>query len=98
MSWIELTLATNPLHEQSLDLLHGIFSDAPRNAPWTPHLSLAYDNPDNYSPLNDIGAAHEVVQQFPTLLSRRTRKVTSLRLWSTYGNLDDWYCLDTIHF
>lgn len=97
MKWIEITLATNPLHEKSLDMLHGIFfSDAPREGPWTPHMSLAYDNPNHDSPLN-AAAAQEVVQLFPTLLSQPTRKVTSLRLWSTYGRLDQWYCLDTIH-
>jgi hypothetical protein len=97
MKWIEITLSTNPHHEKNLDVLHGIFSETPRDAAWTPHLSLAYDNPDSDSPLSTVDAAHEVVQCFPTLLSRTSRKVTSLRLWSTYGRLDQWECLDTIH-
>jgi hypothetical protein len=96
MAWIEISLATSPEHETLIDAVHDVFFDAPRAGPWTPHLSLAYDNFDAGStPLNAMAAYH-VVGAFPSLLSVPSRKVTALQLWSTYGTLDRWKCIDVI--
>ncbi len=83
-------MKTSEQHESQVDQLWDMFYDTPRKKEdkWMPHLSLAYDNPEN-SPL-DIGSALDVVKEFPSLLSYGERKPTSMVLWNTNGTLDEW--------
>lgn len=88
ISWAELTLKTNEHHEQAVDALCELFEVA-RTGPWSPHISLAYDNPEN-SVLNltDI-VTHAIVT--PTLL-RNKRQVKAISLWNTRGKMREWIC------
>lgn len=94
IAWAELTLATNEKHEAVLDQVYELFDMGPRKGPWTPHLSLAYDNPDDTT--LSLGDFLHYVADHPTLL--RPRKVTALSLWNTEGKMADWKCLDRVHF
>jgi hypothetical protein len=77
-----------------LDQVYDIFDMGPRKGPWTPHLSLAYDNPeDSVLSLSDF---LRYVAEHPTLL--QSRKVTALSLWNTEGKMADWKCLDRVYF
>jgi hypothetical protein len=93
IAWAELTMKTNHSHEEAMDAVFKLF-EVERGGPWTPHLSLAYDNPEDSSlQLSDIiGYAMEN----PTLL-KQSRRITAVSLWSTEGKLGDWECLDRVH-
>ena len=93
ISWAELTLKTNEQHEQAMDALCELFEVA-RTGPWTPHISLAYDNPESsVLKLSDI-VAHAMVT--PTLL-RNKRRVNAISLWNTRGKMKEWICLERIN-
>lgn len=94
ISWAELTLASNEEHEEALDQVYNLFGLGERKAPWTPHISLAYDNPKE-TVLN-LGDTISYVTQHPSLLMK-PRKVEAISLWSTEGKLADWKCIDRIH-
>jgi len=102
MAWAEITMSTSPAHEDQLDLLYEIFySDtdkmhASKPRPWTPHLSLAYDNPED-SVLNLWDIVH-LVAITPTLTQSGPRKVTGISLWSTNGKLPEWKSLERVIF
>jgi hypothetical protein len=80
MAWIELSIATTEENERMIDLIYDIFYDGNeresfgrRPEKWTPHLSLAYDNPIN-SPIN-IDYSFQLIRKFPTLLTHCRRRV-----------------------
>jgi hypothetical protein len=92
IAWAELTLKTNCKHEKAMDALCQLF-EVGREGPWTPHMSLAYDNPaDSVLQLADIVA---YALQMPSLL-QNPRRVKALSLWSTEGKLSDWKLLDRV--
>lgn len=97
IAWAELTLKTNDDHERAIDRLFEIY-DLPENeqrkGPWTPHISLAYDNPDD-SVLNLCDTISYVAQN-PTLM--QARRVKAVSLWNTEGKMADWKCLDRVSF
>lgn len=94
ISWAELSMKTNKEHERAMDTLCKLF-EVDRKGPWTPHLSLAYDNPDeSVLKLSDVIA---YTMQNPSLLQEE-RRVAALSLWSTRGKMGDWKCLDRVKF
>lgn len=93
ISWSELTLKTNDQHEQAIDKLCEIF-EVNRTRPWTPHLSLAYDNPED-SVLN-LADTIGYVAQNPSLFS--ARRVKAVSLWDTNGKMAKWKCLERVSF
>lgn len=92
IAWAELTLKSNEEHEKALDALCRLF-EVTRTTPWTPHISLAYDNPDD-SVLNlaDIMSYAMII---PTLL-RNKRRVKAISLWNTNGKMSEWMCVDRV--
>uniref|UniRef100_A0A7R9Z7B6 Uncharacterized protein n=1 Tax=Pseudictyota dubia TaxID=2749911 RepID=A0A7R9Z7B6_9STRA len=68
----------------------------PRPGPWTPHLSLAYDNPEGDSPILDPTLARRLTDEFPTLLGTEERAITAVTLWRTEGRMDEWVELERI--
>ena len=95
ISWAELTLPSNEEHESAIDQVYSLYGLGERKGPWTPHISLAYDNPED-TVLN-LGDTISYVTQHPTLLMK-SRKVEAVSLWSTEGKLADWKCIDRIRF
>lgn len=95
IAWAELTLKTNEQHEEAMDKLYDIFElPDKRSGPWTPHISLAYDNPeDSVLTLNDTIC---YVAVNPSLMEERRIKAVSL--WSTEGKMAQWKCLDRVSF
>jgi hypothetical protein len=92
VAWAELTLKTNSEHEKALDAVCKLF-DMSRGGPWTPHISLAYDNPqDSVLQLADIVG---YALQMPSLL-QNPRRVKAISLWSTVGKLSQWNCLGRV--
>lgn len=100
IAWSELTLATNEKHEAAMDAVYQLFygeSSLPevpvRNRPWTPHNSIAYDNPET----NALSLLDTVIyaSKNPTLLGKE-RRVQAVALWSTEGKMEDWYCIDKV--
>jgi hypothetical protein len=93
ISWAELTLKTDEDHEAALDAVSQLFQ-VERTGPWTPHLSLAYDNPeDSVLQLYDMVA---YTMQHSSLLEKE-RRIQAISLWSTEGKMEDWKCLDRVH-
>lgn len=87
ISWAELTLKTNEQHELAIDKLYEIFEvPEQRTGPWSPHISLAYDNPED-SVLNLTDTISYVAQN-PTLMEGR--RIQAVSLWSTEGKLAQW--------
>lgn len=101
IAWAQLTLASSPEHEGALDALYDIFygpestEKTERHRPWTPHSSIAYDNPEET--VLSLPAALACIAEYPTLLSKE-RGVKGISLWNTEGKLADWKCLDRICF
>ena len=97
IAWSELTLATNAEHEAALDTLYELFfgQEFTRDRPWKPHNSIAYDNPET----NTLSLLDTVLyaSQNPTLLHKE-RRVEAISLWSTWGKMEDWECLDRVCF
>jgi hypothetical protein len=100
IAWSELTLSTNPAHEEALDALHRLFfgedwSMDSRDRPWKPHNSIAYDNPET----NTLSLLDTVMyaSRNPTLLGRE-RRVEAMSLWSTEGKMEEWVCIDRVKF
>ncbi len=91
-----MTFATSDYHEKMLENVYSIFQ-LPRssNQRWKPHLSLAYDNPLEDTPVT-IARTLELVNSYPTLLTVPQRKIQGISLWDTNGTLDEWKCLDRI--
>lgn len=102
MSWIELALHSSPEHEALVDKVHSCFysdedeelGDKERTGPWTPHVSLAYDDPFE-TVLDDI-YTEKIFANHPSLLGKRCRDVVAISLWRTEGKLWDWACLDRV--
>jgi hypothetical protein len=97
MSWIELSLHTSDAHEAMVDTVHscfynGDYSSKARSGPWTPHVSIAYDDPKDTVLNKDY--ADKIFQTFPTLMSQLSREVVAISLWRNEGMLWDWECLD----
>lgn len=94
MAWIEATFKTSKQHEQLLDIIHQCFykgTDRTRNAPWVPHVSLAYDNED--CPISKE-YLDTLVQRFPTLAF--PRKINYISLWDLNGTIDQWTLMDRV--
>jgi len=70
ISWAELTLRTNHHHEEAMDALCEMF-EVGRQGPWTPHISLAYDNPEDT--VLSLGEIVSHVASIPTLLQKERR-------------------------
>lgn len=95
IAWAELTLKSNEKHEEAVDKLYEIFEvPEKRSGPWLPHISLAYDNPeDSVLNLSDIIS---YVAQNPSLME--ARRVKAVSLWQTEGRMEQWKCLDRVSF
>ena len=66
-----------------------------RHRPWTPHNSIAYDNPEtNTLSLSDTITYMSVN---PTLLGCE-RRVQAISLWSTAGKMEEWSFIDRVKF
>ena len=127
MAWSEISLQTSELQESLVEHVWDVMMCGMGNmedgteeenvcpvrpAPWVPHLSLCYDNPEE-TPLNLIDAL-DVVAKHPFLLGRdeeeqghdeegggssgKQLRLTGLSLWNTEGAMDEWCCLDRIAF
>jgi hypothetical protein len=94
VAWSELSLRTNESHERALDSLHELFDVPARKGPWTPHISLAYDNPEDA--VLSVEDTIAYVSAHPTLMW--SRQVKAISLWDTNGKMADWQCLDRVHF
>jgi len=97
IAWAELTLKSNDEHEAAIDKLfeiYGVPDHEQRTGPWTPHISLAYDNPED-SVLNLCDTISYVAQN-PSLM--QARRVKAVSLWNTEGKMADWKCLDRVSF
>jgi hypothetical protein len=95
IAWAELTLKSNAEHEQALDQIYNLFEvPTPRTGPWVPHISLAYDNPED-SVLN-LQDTVLYVSNHPSL--KCSRRVKAISLWNTDGKMADWQCLDRVNF
>lgn len=93
IAWAELTFRSNENHEAAIDALYDLFEiPCKRAGLWMPHISLAYDNPED-SILN-IQDTFSYVSQHPSLM--RSRRITAISLWNTAGKMADWHCLDRI--
>jgi hypothetical protein len=95
IGWAELTFATNAHHETSVDALYQHFGvERIPNEAWTPHISLAYDNPADTvlraQDFCDYACGHTTLMQ--------SRRVRAMSLWSTRGKMAEWRCLDRIYF
>lgn len=92
MAWIETSFKTSEEHERLIDRIHQSFykgTQKTRNGPWSPHISLAYDNeecPISPSYLDDLLA------RFPTLAF--PRRISSVSLWDLNGTIDRWTLID----
>jgi hypothetical protein len=94
---MEVTYETSEEHERLLDLVANWFhidsNVPPRAKPWSPHVSLAYANPE-------VSISQEYLASFvkrhPTL--RKRRRIQAISLWSTAGTMEAWKCLDRIPF
>ena len=129
MAWSEISLQTSKLQESLVEHVWEVMMCGMGNAgdntaednvcpvrpaPWVPHLSLCYDNPEE-TPLNLIDAL-DVVAKHPFLLGRdeategqgeamaewgssgKQLRLTGLSLWNTEGTMDEWCCLERIAF
>jgi hypothetical protein len=93
IAWAELTLKTNEQHEQAMDSLCQLF-EVERDARWAPHISLAYDNPeDSVLELTDIIT---YAAQMPSLM-KNSRRIKAMSLWSTEGKLGEWELVDRVN-
>lgn len=86
MAWTEISYSTTPEHESLVSSVHQIFDMKRNTEKWVPHLSLAYDNPENTT-LNLMYTANLIAQR-PSLF--RERGVKGISLWSTKGKLQNW--------
>lgn len=91
IAWAEISLETNPQHEHALDLLAELF-EVSRERPWTPHISLAYDNPDQT--VLSLKDTYQYVRQHPTLM--QARQINAISLWNTDGPIAEWSCLGRV--
>ena len=98
MAWMEISYKTSEEHEKLLDLAYEMFHHkglSGRNGqPWVPHLSLCYDNPEDSE--FDILGVMNIISKYPSLLNNR--RPIGISLWSTYGTMNEWKCLDRISF
>jgi len=93
MAWTEISFAKAPEYERMAENVYRIFNKNQDNMQkWLPHLSLAYDNPENtrLSP----AVVPDMIARFPTLT--KDRKVEAVSLWDTNGRMSDWKCIDRI--
>ena len=94
IAWAELTLPTNDQHEEALNKLHELYDLPKRQGPWTPHCSIAYDNPEDH--VLTLAETLMYVAKNPTLM--KPRRIKSIALWSTRGKMGAWKCLDRVNF
>ena len=101
MSWSEITYSNSAEHEDHLNVLYDIFysnGDHPEQesakqssrSPWQPHLSLAYDNPEDT--VLSLSYIASLVAKIPSLA--KSRKVRHISLWNTYGKMSEWSLID----
>ena len=94
IAWAELTLKSNEKHEVAMDAISKLFEVQRDGTQWTPHISLAYDNPeDSVLELTDIIMCAAMM---PSLM-QKSRRVKAVSLWNTEGKLGDWQLLDRVH-
>jgi hypothetical protein len=104
MTWMEITYANHEGHQANVNLVRDIMTPvktvssttttvADDNAvlppPWSPHLSIFYENP---SPILDTTFADAIIAKFPTLLL--PRRPIAMSLWSTKGTMSEWKLID----
>ena len=95
VAWAELTLKTNEKHEEAIDKLYEVFEvPEKRTGPWHPHISLAYDNPDDS--VLSLADTIAYVAQNPSLME--SRRIKAVSLWQTEGKMEEWKCLDRVSF
>lgn len=100
MAWSELSYAASPDHEEYLGKLRSIFhpdSQSPlktSSSRWRPHLSIAYDNPENT--VLSLPHTVQMIAKIPSLVTHGPRKVVGISLWRTRGNMIEWTCLERI--
>ena len=66
-----------------------------RSRPWTPHNSIAYDNPET----NALSLLDTITYMsiHSTLLGCE-RRVKAISLWNTVGKMEEWKCIDRVKF
>lgn len=100
IAWAELTMSSNPHHEEALDKLYALFfpdemSRPKRHRPWKPHNSIAYDNPEDN--VLSLAETFNCVSRHPTLLTKE-RRVEAVSLWDTNGTMAEWKCIERVKF
>lgn len=96
MAWAEISYKTSLKHESKIDDLCEIFFDEDANErsnmrpTWKPHLSLAYDNPENH--VLSLNYITSLIFNESSLTN--VRKVKNISLWSTCGKMSEWELLD----
>jgi len=94
MAWTGIIFTACPEFNIVIDVVYQCFYGKHRDEQqkWNPHLSLAYDNPEdtilNYDAVNDL------ISRFPNLM--KERKIEAVSLWDTNGRMSDWKRLDRI--
>ncbi|CAB9499865.1 expressed unknown protein [Seminavis robusta] len=102
MSWMELSFHSSEAHEAMVDSVYSCFYGGSKRGcvtterigPWLPHVSIAYDSPED-TVLDEVYTA-ELFDRIPSLLSKSCRDVVGISLWRTEGKLWDWECLDRV--
>jgi len=93
MAWTEITYAKAPEYERMVDIVYQMFyKNQGSMQKWSPHLSLAYDNPEDTRLSSAV--VPDLISRFPTLT--KDRKIEAISLWDTNGRMSDWKCLDRI--
>lgn len=94
MAWTEITFAKAPEYERMVDNVYQMFyKNQGSMHKWSPHLSLAYDNPEDTRLSSAV--VPDMISRFPTLT--KDRKIEAISLWDTNGPMSDWRCLDRIY-
>jgi len=91
MAWSDISFATSVEHENLIDRMHEAFDYPRTRKSWNPHVSLAYDNPENTALSLQYTAS--LIADKPSLL-KNDRRVKGISLWNTRGKLADWRCMD----
>ena len=94
MAWTEITYAKSPEYDRMVENTYQIFygEQQDKKQKWGPHLSLAYDNPEDT--VLTPAAVDDLISRFPTL--KKERKIGAVSLWDTRGSMSDWKFIDRI--
>lgn len=94
MAWTEITYNKSPEYDKMVEIAYQIFygKQQDKEQKWGPHLSLAYDNPEDT--ILTSAVLDDLIARFPTL--KKERKVKAISLWDTHGSMSNWKFLDRI--